>query len=222
VIELSGLAVRYGAVTAVQPVSFALPAGLLVAVTGPAGAGKTSLLTAMAGVVGHEGDVLVDGTPVRGHADAVRAGMVLVPQGNGLARILSATENIALPVAALAGASRPDLPSGDPRDAALDVLDRVGLAESGNHLVEELSGGQQQRVAVARGLALRGTVLLADESTSELDSANRALVLRLLRAEADRGAVVLFASNDLEAAEACDAHGTLDEGRFAWLRPPAG
>jgi putative ABC transport system ATP-binding protein len=219
VIELRGLAVRYGSLVAVHPLDLHVPGGRLVAITGPAGAGKTSLLTAIACGVPHDGEVLVDGTPVATSTEALEAGVVLVPQGNGLARILSAVENIALPLAA-AGASRQrQLPTGDPVAAAQAVLDQVGLSESGNHLVEELSGGQQQRVAVARGLALRGTVLLADESTSELDSVNRAHVLGLLRAEAERGAVVLFASNDLDAADECDAHATLDEGHLAWARP---
>lgn len=198
-IELRDLSVRYGALAAVHPVSLAVPSGHLVAVTGPAGVGKTSLLHAIAGVVPHGGEVIVDG-PV-----------AIVPQGNGLARILTAAENIALPLAAR-GRATPD--------AARQALERVGLADSGNHLVEELSGGQQQRVAVARALALRAGVLLADESTSELDAANRSVVLALFREEAARGAVVLFATNDLEAAEECDAHGALDEGRFTWVRPP--
>ena len=220
-IELCGLAVSYGPVPAVHPLDLRVPDGSLVAVTGPAGAGKTSLLTAIAGGVPHDGDVLVDGEEVRSHTEAVHAGIVLIPQGNGLARILSARDNIALPLASLGGSSRPDLRAVDPLAQAQTMLEQVGLAESGNHLVEELSGGQQQRVAVARGLALKGKVLLADESTSELDSANRAHVLGLLRAEAGRGAVVLFASNDLEAAEECDGHAALDEGRLTWLRPLA-
>jgi len=218
-IELRGITVSYGPLVAVAPLDLRVPGGTLVAITGPAGAGKTSLLTAIAGGVRRDGEVLVDGTAVRSHVEAVDAGIVLVPQGNGLARILSAVENIALPLAALGRAGRPDLRTEDPGATAQAMLDRVGLAESGNHLVEELSGGQQQRVAVARGLALQGTVLLADESTSELDSANRAHVLGLLRAEAERGAVVLFASNDLEAADECDAHAGIDEGHLTWLRP---
>jgi putative ABC transport system ATP-binding protein len=220
-IELRRLSVSYGALVAVHPVDLRVPSGTLVAVTGPAGAGKTSLLTAVAGGVAYDGEVLVDGTTVRTNTEALHAGVVLVPQGNGLARILSAIENIALPLAAASSSGRPDMRVDDPVAAAQAVLEQVGLAESGNHLVEELSGGQQQRVAVARGLALRGRVLLADESTSELDSVNRAHVLGLLRAEAGRGAVVLFASNDLEAAEECDAHATLDEGHLAWARPLA-
>jgi putative ABC transport system ATP-binding protein len=117
-------------------------------------------------------------------------------------------------------------PSRSPaRHRPADVADRVdaalgdvGLAESGDHLVEELSGGQQQRVAVARGLAVASPVLLADEPTSELDHANRAKVLELLRARADRGAVVVMATHDPEAAAVCDGEVQLDEGRLSRRR----
>ena len=97
-------------------------------------------------------------------------------------------------------------------DEALEELDRaieqaltqVGLEESGDHLVEELSGGEQQRVAVAGGIAQQGRVILADESTSELDSTNRERVLDLLRAEADRGAAVVIATHDPNVADSAD------------------
>ena len=105
---------------------------------------------------------------------------------------------------------------------AEQALAAVGMTESGTHLVEELSGGQQQRVAVARGIAQRGAVLLADEPTSELDATNRDKVLALLRREADRGAVVVLATNDVEAAEVCDAHARLHEGELDWVRPFGG
>jgi putative ABC transport system ATP-binding protein len=97
-------------------------------------------------------------------------------------------------------------------------LERVGLADQANQLVEELSGGQQQRTALARGLALRGSVLLADEVTSELDAQNRQRVLDLLRAEAERGAAVVFATHDPEAAAACDGEVHLLDGLLSVVR----
>ncbi|MGI8667201.1 MAG: ATP-binding cassette domain-containing protein, partial [Jatrophihabitans sp.] len=81
-----------------------------------------------------------------------------------------------------------------------------------------LSGGQQQRVAVARGLAERGAFVLADEPTSELDAANRLRVMGLLRAEAARGAGVLVATHDPQAAALCDAELRLDGGVPVWAR----
>jgi putative ABC transport system ATP-binding protein len=99
-----------------------------------------------------------------------------------------------------------------------EALDRVGLAESGRHLVDQLSGGQQQRVALARAFALRPEVLLADESTSDLDADNRGLMIAALREEAARGASVVLATHDPEAAAETDATLALDEGVATWVR----
>ncbi|GAA0589133.1 ATP-binding cassette domain-containing protein [Kribbella sandramycini] len=211
-IAVDGVSVRYGAVTAVESVTLAVPAGRVLAVSGPSGAGKSSLLWAIAGAVAPAaGQVAVDGVQIGSRAVAAAHGVVLIPQGNGLARVLTARENLVVPLIA---ERTPDLDT-----VVTQALTQVGLAESGDHLVEELSGGEQQRVAVARGLAQRGRVVLADESTSELDGANRELVLALLRAEADRGAAVVIATHDPTVAETADAHALLDEGRLSWLRP---
>ena len=75
---------------------------------------------------------------------------------------------------------------------------------------------------MARGLAQRGRVVLADEPTSELDAANRARVVALLRAEADRGAAVVLATHDPDAAAECDAELHLDAGEATWVRPLEG
>ena len=212
-IELAGVQVTYGDVHAVGPIDLVAQPGTLLALTGPSGAGKTSLLWAVAGALTPSvGSVRFDGVAVDSHHAALDAGIVLIPQGNGLARFLTARENVMVALQTDVGGQE------RPAARATRVLDDVGLAESGDHLVEELSGGQQQRVAVARGLAQRARVLLADESTSDLDPVNRTRVLDLLRAEAERGAVVIFATNDLDAAEACHAHLALDEGRPRWER----
>ncbi|HEV7206073.1 MAG TPA: ATP-binding cassette domain-containing protein [Jatrophihabitans sp.] len=206
-----GLSVHFGATVAVQPLDLDLHPGRLVAVTGPSGAGKSSLLGALAGLYpAAGGTVELDGTPLRDRDDAVARHVVLIPQGNALVRLLSAEENVALPLL--------DRRHRHVREAARDALTSVGLAESSGQLVEELSGGQQQRLAIARGLAERGAIVLADEPTSELDAANRALVMALLRAESNRGAAVLVATHDPDAAALCDAELCLDEGAATWIR----
>ncbi len=190
--------------------------GRMVAVTGPSGAGKTTLLWVLAGLVHPQrGEVLVDGEPPRDRDHTSAAGVVLIPQDNALASVLTATENVVVPLLAA------EVPPAEAGKRASDALESVGLGAAGNQLIEELSGGQQQRVAVARGLAQRGTVVLADEPTSELDAANRARVVALLRAEADRGAAVVLATHDPEAAAQADGELHLDAGTAAWRRRPA-
>jgi putative ABC transport system ATP-binding protein len=187
--------------------------GRMVAVTGPSGAGKTTLLWVLAGLVRpSRGEVLVGGEVPRDRDRTSAAGVVLIPQDNALASVLTAAENVLVPL--LAAKVEP----GEAQARAATALESVGLAGAGHQLIEELSGGQQQRVAVARGLAQQGTAVLADEPTSELDAANRARIVALLRGEADRGAAVVLATHDPEAAAECDAELHLDAGAATWVR----
>jgi putative ABC transport system ATP-binding protein len=196
-----------------RDVSVVVSPGQILAVTGPSGAGKTTLLWAMAGLLRPAaGVVSVDSTTLRDRDHAVAERVVLIPQDNGLAAILTAQENIQ--VAMIAGGAAP----ADARRATVSSLERLGLAGQADQLVEELSGGQQQRTAIARGLALHGDVLLADEVTSELDATNRQRVMELLHDEARRGAAVVFATHDPEAAAACDRELHLSDGAAQIVR----
>ena len=188
--------------------------GQLLSVTGPSGAGKSTLLWALAGALRPtRGEVSLDGTVLADREQAAGLEVSIVPQGNGLASSLTATENVLVPL----------LSAGvEPAEAAMrteEALTLVGLEESGNHLIEELSGGQQQRVALARSFAAQAKVLLADEPTSDLDAANRERIVAALRAEAWRGAIVVMATHDPQAAEQTDGELHLDEGSGSWARP---
>ena len=213
-LRANGLRVTYGNLVAVEAIDLDLGAGVMLAVTGPSGAGKSSLLWALAGALSQAaGSVNVAGTPLAGRDDAADRGVTLIPQSNGLAGALSAEENVLVPMLARKVSPREALE----RTAAALAL--VGLAESGRHLVDELSGGQQQRVALARAFAMRAAVILADESTSDLDAGNRERMIAALRAEAARGAIVVLATHDPEAAAEADAELALDEGVASWPRP---
>lgn len=215
---LEGLGVRYGEVVALAGVDAVARPGEVIAVTGHSGAGKTSLLWAVGGLLDEgqvDGCVSVGSTRLSGEDSARAAGAVLIPQGSALAEVLTARDNIAVPLLAAgtagAGATR----------RADEALAAVGLAEHGGHLAEELSGGQRQRVALARGLALAslrldegGVVLLADEPTSELDHDTRERVVALLQDVARRGGIVLLATHDPEVAEVAGARWHLEDGRL--------
>ncbi|MBK8869048.1 MAG: ATP-binding cassette domain-containing protein [Actinomycetales bacterium] len=123
-----------------------------------------------------------------------RPATMLIPQGNALARILTALENVVFPLIASG------MPPAAAHERAALILGELGLAESHGHLVEELSGGQQQRLAIARALSLNPAVILADDPTSDLDAANRAHVLDLLARHASDGGAVVIASTDPDVA----------------------
>jgi putative ABC transport system ATP-binding protein len=179
-------------------VSVAVHPGERLAVTGPSGSGKTSLLTLLAGLdAPSSGEVYIDGTRLTGVAGP-RQGVALVLQGYGLVSLLTAAENIEVALRAAGWAP------ARAAAAAREALGRVGLDAHADQLVEELSGGQQQRTAVARALALKPKLLIADEPTAELDPASRTLALaRLFEVATDGGALVL-ATHDPEVAAHCD------------------
>jgi putative ABC transport system ATP-binding protein len=201
------LHVSYDGHEVLRAVDLRVAPGQMVAVTGPSGAGKTTLLWVLAALVTpDQGEVTIDGATLRDRDETSAVGVVLIPQDNALAAVLTAAENVLVPL--LAAKVRP----ADARELTAWALETVGLGDAGDQLVEELSGGQQQRVAVARGLAQQGTVVLADEPTSELDAVNRGRIVALLRAEAERGAAVVLATHDPDAAAECDAEVHLDAG----------
>lgn len=186
-----------------------------VALTGPSGSGKSTLISLLAGLDRPDsGTVTLDGSPIENGTAGLRRRIGVVFQGYALVALLTATENIEVPLVA-AGIT--------PEEAARrsrQALARTGLAERAAHLVEELSGGQQQRLAVARTLAARPDVLLVDEPTTEQDPAHRAQTVTAVLREADRGAAVLLATHDEQIATRCDRWIHLEGGRLTQQGSP--
>ena len=184
-------------------------AGMVTALSGPSGSGKTTLLSVAGGLVEPTtGTTSYAGESMwRGTGDP-RPEVAFVLQVYGLVPILSARENVSVALRARG------VDPGEADELAEAALARFHIADLGDRQVEELSGGQMQRVALARGVCVDSGVLLADEPTSELDEGNRGLVLRELRREAERGAVVVVATHDPAVVDACDRHFVLDEGRL--------
>lgn len=200
-IKAEGLSIRDHARAVLSDLYLQVRAGEILGISGPSGSGKTTLLYAIGGLVPAAGGrMLVDGCPLVLWREA---SVGLVFQNLCLVPLLSAQETVALPLQAK-GIERAEV--AERSAAALSVL---GLAEHTAQLVGELSGGQRQRVAVARALASRPDVILADEPTAALDSYWRQVVLELLVAEARRGAVVVIASADSEVTSVCDTLITL-------------
>ena len=180
---------------ALRGVSCTLRPGAQVALTGPSWSGKSTLLHLLAGL-----DTPTSGTiawPGLGGSPEGRPGVIgMVFQGPSLLPPLDVTENIALPLL-LAGCRETQA-----RERAAAALHDVGLDELAARLPEELSGGQAQRVAVARALAARPRLILADEPTGQLDSAHAAQVVRLLLDAATLlGAALVLSTHDLTIAD---------------------
>jgi len=207
---LAGSGLRYDAADRpiIDGVDVRATAGRVLAISGPSGAGKTSLLSLLGGLLAPTaGAVSLDGVPIRVGDLAIRRRVAMVLQGYGLATALTARENVAITLQARG------LPRDQVGQRAAASLAEVGLAEVADHLIEDMSGGQQQRVAVARALTAAPEVLLADEPTSELDADNRERVLERLVGLARAGSIVAIASHDPDVVERCDDILELDGGR---------
>jgi putative ABC transport system ATP-binding protein len=201
-------------VHALERVTLTIAPGEFVSVEGPSGGGKTTLLN-LIGLLERptEGRVLWNGTdagrlPERERARRRLTGVGFIFQRFFLVPTMTALENVELPLRAAR------VPGRERRTRALALLASVGLEDRVDSFPHQLSGGEEQRVAVARALANRPGVLLADEPTGELDRANTEVVLDLLaRAHAETGAtVVLVTHNPLVAARAA-RHLRLEDGR---------
>jgi putative ABC transport system ATP-binding protein len=157
-------------VEALRNVDMAIAPGEMVAIMGPSGCGKTTLLNCLAGLdTIDEGDIFIQGDNLRDLSDNERTAyrarhMGFVFQDFNLLPMLSAVENVELPMLVSGISSR------KARKRALEMLDRVGLADRAQHRPAELSGGQRQRVTIARALINEPAIIWADEPTGNLDS----------------------------------------------------
>ncbi len=213
-LAVSAVTKAYGSRRVLDAVSFTVAPGERVALTGPSGSGKTTLLNCLGGVDRPDsGEIRLLGERLDSlSAEALntlrreRVGTIF--QFFHLLPTLSAAENIELPLQLL------HVPAAE-RAARVDaLLGRVGLRERASALPSQLSGGEQQRVAIARALIHRPALLLADEPTGNLDSANGDTVLALLRELTDetRTALVLVTHSE-EAAAICQRRVRLRDGR---------
>jgi ABC-type lipoprotein export system ATPase subunit len=178
------------AVVAVYGVTLTIPTGARIALTGPSGSGKSTLLHMLAGLETPTAGQL--SWPGLGGHPLDRPGRVgMIFQGPSLLPALTVLENVTLPL--LLADTEATLASA----VAMDALARVGIADLYAALPEQLSGGQAQRVAVARALAARPALILADEPTGQLDHATAATVIDVLLATCDElGAALIVSTHD--------------------------
>jgi putative ABC transport system ATP-binding protein len=225
-LELRNVSKSYGAgdaeVHALHEISLSVDQGEMVAVMGPSGSGKSTLLT-IAGTLEKPsgGEVLIGGENVdqmsRGTRAQLRRRVIgYVFQDFNLLPGLTAAENVSLPLELDGVRSR------KARIAALKALDRLGLAERAARYPDQLSGGERQRVAIARAMVGERNLLLADEPSGALDSANGEAVMRLLHdacKKAEMAAVVV--THDAQLACWADRVLFLRDGRVIDQTAPA-
>jgi ABC-type lipoprotein export system ATPase subunit len=203
-INASGLRRSYdqGNVQALRGLSLSVKPGEFIAIMGPSGSGKSTLLNILGALdKDFEGEITIDGLDLHRLADPAgfRARVIgFVFQSFHLLPTLTALENVQLPMFDVYGSAR------ERERRAIELLDRVGLADRSRHLPSALSAGERQRTAIARSLANEPQLLLADEPTGNLDSASAKVILQLLEGiHRERGMTMILVTHDpLVAAQA--------------------
>lgn len=199
--------------TAVHPLDIGLEERQLTVVSGHSGSGKSTLANMLAGILTPTaGHVRLDGTDLYSLRDEELSRLRnerigLVPQGHTALRALTVLDNVLLPSVLY---SKNEAPA----DRARELLAAVGLGDLADAAPTELSGGELRRMAIARALLMDPAIVIADEPTAGLDSANATTVLTLLRDAADRGAAVLVVSHEAEAQRFADHSYVMEDGHL--------
>lgn len=211
-VEIAGLSRRFGALPAVDDLSFDVGRGEWIAITGPSGSGKTTLLNILAGLDRPTGgSVRVGGVDLAALSSRELSGyrqrtIGLIFQQFHLIPYLSALENVML---------AQYVHSTTDRGEATEALERVGLGLRLGHLPSQLSGGEQQRVCIARALINHPPLILADEPTGNLDAVNEAVVMRLLADLHQGGHTLVMVTHAPAIAARADREIRLEHGRLA-------
>ena len=218
VLELRDVTKVYGSgqaeVRAVDNVSLSVDRGEMVAVMGPSGSGKSTLLTIAGSLEAPtSGDVLIEEQSLATLSSDERARLRRVTVGYvfqdfNLLAGLTALENVSLPLELDGiGARRA-------QQSAMCVLDEVGLAERASHYPDQLSGGERQRVAIARAVVGGRRLLLADEPSGALDSANAEAVMQIILDACRRGIAAVIVTHDAQLASLADRTVCIRDGQL--------
>ena len=201
--------------TLVNGIDLTVNKGEFLAITGPSGSGKSSLLYLL-GLLDAptEGDVIICGQSTSKLSEAERADVRLMRCGfvfqfHFLLPEFTSLDNVMLPMRA-AG----KMPEAERRERALELLGSLGLKEHANKRPNQLSGGQRQRVAIARALSNRPEIIVADEPTGALDTTSTEQVFGILREIADSGRTVVVVTHDPALAARADRRLHIVDGRI--------
>lgn len=202
-------------VTALKKVSLTIHDGDLIAITGPSGSGKTTLLHILACLEKPDaGEYLLNGQnitelPDRQKADLRNSYFGIILQDFGLLEEESVLLNICLPL--LIGKTR----YKEAKKAAISALEHMGIPSLASKKVNQLSGGQKQRVAIARAIVHKPQIILADEPTGALDSANTEELLQLIRKLNEEGITFLIVTHNPIVADFCTRQLHIIDGKLS-------
>ena len=213
-IKLKNITKSFGSLQVLKGIDLDIAQGEIVSIVGPSGAGKTTLLQIIGTLDSADsGSVVIDGTDISTLGQKALARfrnqhIGFVFQFHQLLPEFTALENVMIP-ALIAGRSQ-----GEARKRALELLDFMGLADRATHKPAELSGGEKQRVAVARALMNKPAVVLADEPSGSLDSANKAELHALFfRLRDEMGQTFVIVTHDEELARTTDRTIQMKDGK---------
>jgi lipoprotein-releasing system ATP-binding protein len=214
-IRISEVCKRFSTVEALKGVSLEVAQKEIVAIVGKSGAGKSTLLQILGTLMpADSGKVEIAGVDISTLAERELAAfrnqhIGFVFQFHHLLPEFTALENVMMP-ALIGGKSQ-----AEARERAMELLDLVGLTDRATHKPVQMSGGEQQRVAIARALVCRPSVVLADEPTGNLDSANRDEIQRLLMDVRDRfDQTIVMVTHDMALADSVDRKIVMSDGRI--------
>jgi ABC-type sugar transport system ATPase subunit len=215
-LQLKNLTIRYGRAPVVRNFNLEVHDGEMVALLGPSGAGKTTVLKAVAGLIHpHEGEIIIDGQPVKNLPPEKRSA-VMVFQKSLLFPFMNVAQNIAF------GMRMQGFQGRDARHKIREIMHLTELDGLGRRKIHELSGGQQQRVSLARALVLKPAILLLDEPLSNLDANLRQQMRELIQdIQAETRITTLFVTHDqAEALMISHRVGLLLDGRLRQVGKP--
>ena len=211
----------YGTFHVIRGITTTIKRGEVVVIVGPSGSGKSTFLRTINNLAEHQrGDIIVDGVLLNSdtrNIDAVRQNIGMVSQNFDLFPHMSVLSNITL-----APIRVRKMDQELAREAAMGLLEQVGIADQADKFPFQMSGGEQQRAAIARALAMEPNILLMDEPTSALDVEMVREVLDVMSELASTGMTMLAIIHEMGfVREAADRVILLDEGQIVEDRPPA-
>lgn len=208
---------KFNAYEALHGINMTIEDGEFVAIVGKSGAGKSTILHILACIDGYEeGAYYLDDTLVKDMSEkqlaVIRNEKIgIIMQDYALVEDFSVLQNVMLPLDFAQKKKK------GRKQIALDMLEQVEMGEFANKPVSQLSGGQKQRVAIARALVNEPDIVLADEPTGALDSANAGAIMELFHRIHEQGKTVILVTHDMELARQCERQIEIADGKVQYV-----